>query len=211
MTTLPFRAYSNLGVQLANKEVDFDSDSFVMKLLTSTYTPNYDTHSHASDLTNELATAAGYTAGGAALASLSKTLTVANSWGVSAAISTAYNLGDIVRPATGNGFLYRASVAGTSSGTAPTWPTVIGTTVTDGSVTWECIARAIIVWTAAAVTWATATFTGARYAAIVDTQTGTTSTEPLIALGDFGSDQAGTGGNFTINPDSHNGFLTLLV
>lgn len=211
MATLAFRAYSNLGSQAFNKEVDLDTDSFVMKLLTSTYTPNYDTHAHASDLTNELTTAGGYTAGGAALSSLSRTLTVANSWGVSAAISTAYALGDVVRPATGNGFLYRAAVAGTSSGTAPTWPTVIGTTVTDGSVTWECVGRAIVVWTAAGVTWATATFTGVRYAAIVDSQTGTTSTEPLIALGDFGSDQAGAGGNFTINPHAALGFLSIFI
>lgn len=55
-----------------------------------------------------------------------------------AAITTAYLVGDQVIPVVTNGFYYKATAAGTSAGTAPTWPTTIGTTVTDGSVTWTC-------------------------------------------------------------------------
>lgn len=55
-----------------------------------------------------------------------------------AATSTEYSAGDIVRPATANGYIYICQTAGTSSASAPTWPTVIGTTVVDGTVTWRC-------------------------------------------------------------------------
>lgn len=52
--------------------------------------------------------------------------------------STAYTVGDIVVPATPNGYYYVASAAGTSGGTIPTFPTTEGDTVVDGDVTWVC-------------------------------------------------------------------------
>lgn len=52
------------------------------------------------------------------------------------AASTAYALGDVVRPTTRNGFVYEVTAAGTSSGTEPvSWPTTPGNTVVDGGVT----------------------------------------------------------------------------
>ncbi len=51
---------------LANKEIDFDSDTLKVMLCTSAYTPNQDTHQYKSSVTNEV-TGAGYTAGGATL------------------------------------------------------------------------------------------------------------------------------------------------
>ena len=54
------------------------------------------------------------------------------------AVNTAYSLDDIRVPTTANGYQYRCSVAGTShAATEPTWPTDLGVTVTDGTVTWE--------------------------------------------------------------------------
>jgi phage-related protein len=50
--------------------------------------------------------------------------------------STAYTVGDIVKPTSVNGHYYRCTTAGTSDATEPTWTTIIGNTVTDGSVTW---------------------------------------------------------------------------
>lgn len=54
------------------------------------------------------------------------------------AATTAYQLGARRVPTAGNGFLYRATTAGTSSGSEPSWPTLLGGTVTDGTVTWTC-------------------------------------------------------------------------
>lgn len=54
------------------------------------------------------------------------------------AATTAYALGNRVVPTTANGFYYECTTAGTSAATQPTWPTVIGNTVVDGTVTWTC-------------------------------------------------------------------------
>jgi flagellar hook protein FlgE len=50
--------------------------------------------------------------------------------------STAYNVGQIISPSASNGHFYECTVAGTSGNAPPTWPTD-GSTVTDGTVTWQ--------------------------------------------------------------------------
>ncbi len=50
--------------------------------------------------------------------------------------TTAYVVGDSVRPVTPTGIRFYCIVAGTSAGSEPTWPS-IGSTVVDGTVTWE--------------------------------------------------------------------------
>jgi len=67
--------------------------------------------------------------------------------------STPYNIGDCVAPTVNptasplvgarNGFIYQLtgpSGGGTSGSTQPSWPVVAGTTVSDGSLTWTCLA-----------------------------------------------------------------------
>lgn len=44
--------------------IDCDTDTFKMLLVTSSYTPNKDTHTKRSDITNEVANGNGYTTGG---------------------------------------------------------------------------------------------------------------------------------------------------
>ena len=57
--------------------------------------------------------------------------------------STAYTLNNECTPdASQNGYTYRVTVAGTSGGGEPTWPTTLGNTVVDGAVTWECVRHA---------------------------------------------------------------------
>ena len=56
-----------------------------------------------------------------------------------AATSTAYAVGAQVKPASTPLYIYQCTTAGTSGGSAPTWPTTVGATVTDGTVVWENI------------------------------------------------------------------------
>ena len=51
-------------------------------------------------------------------------------------ISTAYSYGDVVQLLARNGHRYRCTTAGTSDATAPTFPTSMGASLTDGTVTW---------------------------------------------------------------------------
>ncbi len=53
---------------------------------------------------------------------------------------TAYALGDWVEPTTPSGFIFKATVAGTADVGEPTWPTTVGDTVVDGTVTWTTFA-----------------------------------------------------------------------
>jgi len=52
--------------------------------------------------------------------------------------STAYSLGNFVRPTSENGYHYECTTAGTSGTSQPTWPTTPGQTVNDGTVVWTC-------------------------------------------------------------------------
>ena len=54
--------------------------------------------------------------------------------------TTAKALGDEVVPTAGNenGFIYECTTAGTTGSSQPTWPTVEGATVNDGTVVWTC-------------------------------------------------------------------------
>jgi hypothetical protein len=57
--------------------------------------------------------------------------------------STAHMAGDTVVPTSSNGYVYLCTVAGTGSGSQPSWPTSPGTTVTDGGITWMCLAKSV--------------------------------------------------------------------
>lgn len=73
------------------------------------------------------------------------TVTPAQASATARANTTAYALGAYVTPATANGYYYKATAAGTSGGTVPTYPTTIGATVTDGTVTWTCAGKTTLV------------------------------------------------------------------
>lgn len=192
--------YGNLVPQAFAKNINLSSDTIKIALLGSGYTPNLTSDTHWSDISSHEITGTGYTAGGVTLGSQSATFTAANSWGHSWASATGFTLGQVVRPTTGNGFLYQASVAGTTAGSQPTWPTTLGLTVTDGSVVWTLVGLGIYVFSSSTATWTTATFT-ANYAAIYDNQTGVSTTSPLIALETFSSPQNPSGVNFSVVPD----------
>jgi hypothetical protein len=209
VAALTISPYGNLPLKLANKEIDLDSDTLKATLHTSSYTPNLDADDYVNDLSAELSTASGYTVGGVTVTG-TISYVAANSWATTRANSTAYAVGDIRRPATGNGFLYRAAVAGTSGGSIPTYPTVVGTTVADGGVTWTCVGHGALLFDISDPAWTTFSAGPFRYMVISDRTPGTAATQPLIALGDWGSDQTGGGGSFTVQIDA-NGLLVAPV
>jgi hypothetical protein len=189
-----FSFYGKFFASLANKEIDFNSDSIKLALVTSGYTFDHDGHDYFNDITNEVV-GTGYTAGGAAVGSPNFSYVPANSWSVARANSTAYTAGQVVRTAAGNGFLYQALTSGTSGGSAPTWPTTIGGTVTDGTVTWACVARGALLLTGNNVSWPASTLT-ARGAILYDASPATDATRPLIGYLDYGTDVSSTSGTF---------------
>ena len=56
----------------------------------------------------------------------------------SAGRSTAYALNRVLLADTPNGYRYRVTVAGTTAVGVPAWPTTVGATVADGTLTWMC-------------------------------------------------------------------------
>ena len=63
---LPTKWYGQACLKAGTAKLDFSADTFKCGLSTHAgYTPNQDTHVFRSDITGELSTANGYTAGGA--------------------------------------------------------------------------------------------------------------------------------------------------
>jgi hypothetical protein len=71
-------------------------------------------------------------------ASYPNTWTTGRSTAATARSSTA--LGTVIKPTAGNetGYIYECTTAGTGGATEPTWPTIPGNTVTDGTTVWTC-------------------------------------------------------------------------
>jgi hypothetical protein len=67
------KVYGSFLGKALNKEIDWDTDTIKVALLSSSYTPNQDSHDYYDDVSGSEVTGTGYTAGGATLAS--KTLT----------------------------------------------------------------------------------------------------------------------------------------
>jgi hypothetical protein len=61
------KTYGSLIAKAFNKEVDFDSDTIKVALLSSSYTPNQDTHDYFDDVSSFEVSGTGYTSGGATL------------------------------------------------------------------------------------------------------------------------------------------------
>lgn len=64
-------AYSKFPQYVSNKQIDFDTDVIKVALFTSSFTPNQDSDTLYSGLSNEVANGNGYTTGGATLANAS--------------------------------------------------------------------------------------------------------------------------------------------
>lgn len=189
----------NADVQAYQGKINWLTGTIKCALLSAV--PNPTTAVHWSDVSANEVTGTGYTAGGATVTSPTLTYTAANSWATAWAASTAYAAGAVVRPATGNGYLYQCVTAGSSGATAPTWPTVVGQDVTDGTVTWVCAGTGIVQFSSAAVSWANATISAVA-AVFYDATSGVATTEPLIGVQNFGGTVSSTNGTYQLSPDS---------
>lgn len=178
--------------------IDWDTDTIKMALLAS-HTLDLVADDFWNDVSADEISGAGYTEGGEALV-CSVTTTLANSWAATWAAATAYSVGQIVRPTTGNGFLYRVVAPGTSAGTEPTWPTTPGATVVDNGVTWQNIGVQVTVLDASDPTW-TNLDAGTPSHAVVYKDTGTPATSRLIAA-NAAITTPSNGANYTVNIDA---------
>lgn len=191
------RFYPKFFEHLVEKRIDWTSDTIKGALVNNyTYSAAHDYFNDAEP--NEI-TGTGYTEDGQSLGTCTITTTEANSWAVTRANSTAYSLGTVVRPATGNGYLYQASTAGTSGGSVPTYPTNVGGTVTDGTVVWTCVGTAIVALDddGTDMLWSSSTLTADGLVIYADLG-GATSADPLIAYIDFGTDVSSAAGPFDV-------------
>jgi hypothetical protein len=207
--------YGKLQQSLWEGRINFGTDTIKAMLLSSyTVGSTQDTAQFLSDVVTAgvgvETSGSGYTSGGATLASKTVAYTAANSWTTQRANSTAYTVGDVVRPASANGYVYQCIVAGTSGGSVPTYPTVIGQTVTDGGVTWACVGRGVLLVDAADPSWTTVNpGTLAASHILFYKDTGTAGTSPVILYWDLGGTQtASNGGQFTAQLDNGEGLLT---
>lgn len=73
--------YNAFKKNIMNGGIDLDSDTIKVALVTSSYSPNIDTHEDMADVTNEV-TGTGYTAGGASLANKAVTADTTGDKGV---------------------------------------------------------------------------------------------------------------------------------
>jgi hypothetical protein len=75
---MPSKLYGNFLLKALNKEVDFDTDTIKVALLSSSYTPDQDAHDYLNDVSTYEVSGTGYTAGGNTLASKTATYDSAN-------------------------------------------------------------------------------------------------------------------------------------
>jgi hypothetical protein len=71
------KLYGNFVVKSFNKEIDWDSDTIKVALLTNAYTPNQDLHDNFDDVVANQVTGTGYTSGGITLANKTNTYNAA--------------------------------------------------------------------------------------------------------------------------------------
>lgn len=102
--------YNSFKKKIMDGSIDLDTDTIKLALVTSSYTPDQDTHDFFDDVTNEV-TGTGYTAGGATLTTKAVTQDNTNNKGVFDADDVTWSTSTITARA---GVLYK------STGTAST-------------------------------------------------------------------------------------------
>jgi hypothetical protein len=194
----------------ASDAIVFSTDTLKLALMNTAYTPAADLTAVTvyGDISASEASGTGYVAGGISLTSPAMTTVYANSFARTWVTGTAYVVGDVVRPSTGNTHLYMATVAGTSAGSEPTWNTVAGkdNAATDGTIVWSEIGTSLTKFSSANIVSPSMSLTSIQYGWIYDN---TTTNKDLICLLDFGSQKTWTSTVVTFTPDANLGWVYL--
>lgn len=127
--------YNSFKRDIGNGGIDWDTDTIKVALVTSSYSPNIDTHDNFDDVTNEV-TGTGYTAGGATLASTTATVDTTNDRASYDAADTSWATSTITA---------RGAVIYKSTGTASTSKLIcyidfgsdVTSTASNFSITWN--------------------------------------------------------------------------
>lgn len=106
--------YNSFKKKIMDGSIDLDTDTIKVALVTSSYTPDQDTHDFFDDVTNEVS-GTGYTAGGASLANKTVTQDNTNNKGVFDADDVTWSTSTITA---------RGAVLYKSTGTAGTSPLI---------------------------------------------------------------------------------------
>lgn len=102
--------YNSAKKKILDADIDFAADTLKVMLVTSTYTPDQDTHDFRDDVTNEVS-GTGYTAGGATLANKAVTVDNTDNEGVFDADDVSWTTSTI----TARGAVLYKSLGGASS------------------------------------------------------------------------------------------------
>lgn len=113
MASVIYNSYKLKMIDNSTK-IDLSSDTIKVALVTSTYSPNIDTHDFFDDITNEVS-GTGYTAGGATLASKTTTQDSTDDEAVFDAVDATWASSSITA---------RGAVVYKSTGTASTSPLI---------------------------------------------------------------------------------------
>lgn len=112
---MPSKLYGNFLLKALNKEVDFDTDTIKVALLSSSYTPDQDAHDYLNDVSTYEVSGTGYTAGGNTLGSKTATYDSANNVVILDAADTTWSSSTITA---------RYAVVYGSTGTSSTSPLI---------------------------------------------------------------------------------------
>lgn len=106
--------YNSFKKKIQDGSIDLDTDTIKVALVTSSYTPDQDSHDFFDDVTNEVS-GTGYSAGGATLGTVTVTQDNTNNRGVFDAADTSWASSTITA---------RGAVIYKSTGTAATSPLI---------------------------------------------------------------------------------------
>ena len=197
MTDLVMRMFA--GAVMAGSSWANNTE-LTLTLHTSSYVPDRVNHASVADLTDELATGGGYTAGGAKLANSATVVQAGISWSTTWAAQTSWSDSQVVRPTVANGYVYRCTRSGVSAAVEPVWPTAVGQCVSDGTAAWVCTGSIVVQLIADDLLPAWSAFSAGpfRHVVLSDRRLPGAANQVLVGVFTLPNDQVGPGIDFNI-------------